>query len=118
MSPQGKTILSQHHGRITGTLRDAVLGRDAATCRNGCQATVWFREYDLIPTLLTVLQDANSPHADLAAETLLELLEHLYDELAGTRDRSDRRDPQMIRRYVVARWSRPCSDSGSTSGGK
>ena len=101
MSPRWKTVLSQQHGRITGTLRDAVLGRDAATCRNGCQAAVWFREYDLIPTLLTVLQDANSPHADLAAETLLELLEHLYDELAGTRDRSDRRDPQMIRRFVV-----------------
>ena len=34
-------------------------------------AAVWFREYDLIPSLLTVLQDVNSPHADMAAETLL-----------------------------------------------
>ncbi len=101
MSPEWKAIIRQHHGRITGTLRDAVLGSDVQMCRNGCQAAVWFREYDLIPTLLTVLQDANSPHADLAADTLLGLLENLYDELAGTRDRSDRRDPQLIRRYVV-----------------
>jgi HEAT repeat protein len=101
MPPQWKAIIRQHHGRITGALRDAVLSRDETTCRNGCQAAVWVREYDLIPTLLTVLQDANSPHADLAAKTLLELLEELYDELAGTRDRSDRRDPQLIRRFVV-----------------
>ena len=32
---------------------------------------------------------------------MLELLEHLYEELAGTRDPSDRRDPQSIRRYLV-----------------
>jgi hypothetical protein len=37
----------------------------------------------------------------MAAEALLSLLESLYEELAGTRDRSDRRDPQMIRRFVV-----------------
>ena len=78
-----------------------MLDREEQRCRNGCQAAVWFREYDLIPTLLAVLQDAASAHADLAAETMLELLESLYDELAGTSHRSDRRDPQLIRRYVV-----------------
>ena len=101
MSPRWRSIIRQHHGRMTGALRDAVTGGDATMCRNGCQAAVWFREYDLIPTLLTVLQDPNSPHADMAAEALLSLLESLYEELAGTRDRSDRRDPQMIRRFVV-----------------
>ncbi len=101
MSLRWKAIIAQHHDRLLGALRDAVLDRDPQRCRNGCQAAVWFGQYDLIPTLLSVLQDVNSPHADLAAATMLELLESLYDELAGTRQRSDRRDPQMIRRYVV-----------------
>ena len=101
MSPQWKSIIRQNQGRLSGALRDAVVGSDSQLFRNGCQAAVWFREYDLIPTLVTVLQDAKSPHADLAGETVLELLEHLYEELAGTRDPSDRRDPQSIRRYLV-----------------
>ncbi len=101
INPRWKSIIDQHHGRMTGALRDAVAGGDEAMCRKGCRAAVSFREYDLIPTLLTVLQDVNSPHADMAAEAMLSLLESLYDELAGTRDRSDRRDPQTIRRFVV-----------------
>ncbi len=84
MSSRWQSILSQHHGRLLGALRDAVLDRQEQRCRNGCQAAVWFREYDLIPTLLAVMQDAASAHADLAAATMLELLESLYDELAGT----------------------------------
>ncbi len=101
MSSRWQSILSQHHGRLLGALRDAVLDPQEQRCRNGCQAAVWFREYDLIPTLLAVMQDAASAHADLAAATMLELLESLYDELAGTSQRSDRRDPQLIRRQVV-----------------
>jgi len=101
MSRRWRAIIAQHHDRLIGTLRDAMLDSDPERCRNGCQAAVWFGQYDLIPTLLAVLQDVNSRHADLAATTMLELLEGLYDELAGTRQRSDRRDPQMIRHYVV-----------------
>jgi hypothetical protein len=101
MNSRWRSIVSQHHGRLLGALRDALLDRDAQRCRNGCQAAVWFREYDLVPTLLAVLQDAANNHADLAAATMLELLEGLYDELAGTSPRSDRRDPQLIRRQVV-----------------
>jgi hypothetical protein len=101
MSPRWKSIIGQHHGRMTGALRDAVLDADANRCRNGCQAAVWFREYDLIPTLLAVLQGRGGRHADVAAGSLLGLTERLYDELAGTSQRSDRRDPHLVRRHVV-----------------
>ena len=101
MSPRWRSIIGRHPGRLTGALRDALLDSDPERCRNGCRAAVWFCEYDLIPTLLTVLQDPGGGHAGLAAEALLELLESLYDELAGTSQRSDRRDPQQIRRRVV-----------------
>ena len=60
-----------------------------------------FRDYDLVPTLLAALDGATGPHAALAAQTTLDLVCTLCDELAGGRDPSDRRDPQMIRRYVL-----------------
>ena len=118
MNPRWRAIIDRHQGRLTGALRDAVLDSDAERCRNGCRAAVWFREYDLIPTLLTILQDANSRHAGLAAETMLELLENLYDELTGTSQRSDRRDPQQIRRQVVGSLESAVGATGSTSGGR
>jgi len=97
-----KMVIRRHPGRMSQTLRDALLGSDLAMCRSACRAAVWFREYDLAPTLLTVLEDETSPHSDLAAETLAELVNLLYEELAGERDETSRRDPQSIRRYVLS----------------
>ena len=101
MKPEWKTIIRQHRGRLTGALRDAILGTDPGLCENGCRAAVMFRDYDLVPTLLTALDSSTQPNAELAAQTALELVEALCEELAGGRDPSDRRDPQMIRRYVL-----------------
>jgi HEAT repeat protein len=101
MKPEWKTIIRQHRGRLTGALRDAILGADPGLCENGCRAAVMFRDYDLVPTLLTALESSARPNAELAAHTARELVEALGDELAGGRDPSDRRDPQMIRRYVL-----------------
>jgi HEAT repeat protein len=102
MKPEWKSILMQHHGRLTRPLRDALLGTDARLCENACNATVLFREYDLIPTLLMVLEGPAQPHADMAARTVIQLVESLYDHLAGSGDALDRRDPQLIRRYVLS----------------
>src|SRR5208282_2217561 len=55
MKPEWKTVIRQHRGRLTGDLRDAVLGTDPGLCENGCRAAVTFRDYDLVPTLLTAL---------------------------------------------------------------
>ena len=101
MKPEWKTIIRQHRGRLTGALRDAILGTDVGLCENGCRAAVMFRDYDLIPPLLTALDSSAQPNCDLAAKTVLELVQALCEEVAGGRDPSDRRDPQMIRRYVL-----------------
>jgi len=101
MKPEWKTIIRQHRGRLTGALRDAVLGTDPGLCENGCRAAVMFRDYDLVPTLLAALDGSAEFNAELAAQTALELVEALCEELGGGRDPSDRRDPQMIRRYVL-----------------
>ncbi len=101
MKPEWKTIIRQHRGRLTGALRDAILGTDPDLCEKGCRAAVMFRDYDLVPTLLSALDSSAQPNAELAAQTAVELVTALYEELAGGRDPSDRRDPQMIRRYVL-----------------
>jgi HEAT repeat protein len=101
MKPEWKTIVRQHRSRMTGAIRDAILDDDDSVCEKGCRAAVTFRDYDLISTLLTVLDSPDQPHAELAANTVLELVQALCEELAGGRDPSDRRDPQMVRRYVV-----------------
>ena len=96
-----KEIIRQNHGRMTRTLRDALLGVDIQMFINGCRAAIWFREYDLIPALLNLLEDPRRQHADPAGETLLELTGQLYEELAAPRDYSSRRDPQLVRQHVV-----------------
>ena len=101
MKPEWKAIIRQHRGRMTRTLRDAILGTDPVLCENACRATVWFGDYDLVPTLLSAMEASTQPNADLSARTVMELVEALYDELAGAHDPADRRDPQLLRRYVV-----------------
>lgn len=96
-----RELLSEYQGRLSAALRDAVLANDPQHCANGCSAIVWFGEYDLIPTLITATEDATNVNLELAAQTLLEVAELLYQELAAPRDYRQRRDPQLVRRHVV-----------------
>jgi HEAT repeat protein len=113
LSDRWKAILREHSSRITRTLREALSSDDSAMCGTACRAVVWFHEYDLVPTLLNVLEDHRNPNADLAAQTLQEMAKQLYEQLEGSRDKEDRHGPQAIRRSVVNcleqsvnRWSR------------
>ena len=58
-------------------------------------------EYDLIPVLVTAAEDQHNPNQDKAAGTILALAELLNDKLATPRDYRNRRDPQIVRRFVV-----------------
>lgn len=101
MPERWKEIIRRQHGRMTQAIRDALLGADRQMCLNACRAAVCFREYDLVPTLLNILEDRTAERAEIAAETMLELVGQLYEELAGPRDYSDYRDPQLVRRHVL-----------------
>ena len=95
-------IFRENRGRMSSTLRDAVLGSDSQMFANGCQAILWFREYDLMPALINASEDEANPNSDTAAKTIVELSELLYQELAGPRDYQERRDPQLVRKHVVS----------------
>jgi HEAT repeat protein len=97
-----KEIIRQNQGRLTRTLRDAMLGTNRQMFLNACRAAVWFREYDLIPTLLNLLEDPHRQKADKAGKTLLEVSGQLYDELAAPREYGNHRDPQLVRQHVIS----------------
>jgi len=101
-----RAIIEERRGRMTQAVRDAVLSGDRRLCVNGCRAAVWFREYDLIPALVNVLEDHSSPNGELAGATLVELVNLLYTELADTQKNSARRDPELARRHVIGSLER------------
>ncbi len=101
MPASWKAILRRRHGQLGAVLRDSILGTDPHLFKNACNAAVWFREYDLIPTLLSALEDLDNDQPDLLAETLSDLVNQLYEELEGRRSPLDMRDPKLVRRYVL-----------------
>lgn len=96
------SIVQDQPHRMTRALRDAVLSSQRQFCHNGCRAAVWLREYDLVPALLTALEDSSNPNADLATAALSELVELLYRELITSHGQGGGRDPRAVRRRVVS----------------
>lgn len=96
-----KAIISEYRGRLVPALRDAVVSTEPQLCANGCRAIVEFREYDLMPALVNAMEDGANPNASLAAATLLELAQALYEDLTSTRDPRRRRDPRIARKHVT-----------------
>jgi len=97
-----KERIKDRPGRLNRALRDAILDTNRQSCAVACEAVRWLGEYDLAPALINAAEDTANPNAELVATTLLQLVAHLYDELAAPRDYSRRRDPQIVRGHVVS----------------
>jgi HEAT repeat protein len=93
--------VEESHERMVPALREAVIAADRQTCVNGCRATVWLHQYDLIPALVTGLEDAGNPNAAVLSETLGDLSELLCEELAAPRQRTQWGDAHFARRRAV-----------------
>ena len=88
-------------GRLSSAIRDAILGTEPQLRANGCAAVIAVREFDLVPALINAAEEEANPSAKLAAETVLALADLLYEELAAPRDYAQRRDPQLLRQFVI-----------------
>jgi len=95
-------FVADHQTPLAGALRDTLLEHDDRTCANACELVLTYHHWDLLPVLVNVAEDSSHPQAQRAAATLLDLVQRFYDELAAGRDYSDRRDPQLVRRHLVA----------------
>jgi HEAT repeat protein len=96
-----KQIIHQHPGRLTAAMREAMLGPDESQYANACAAALMFGDFDLIPTLLIMLEDQSQEKAELAAQTMLQLATQLYEQLAHP-DESSSRDLQWVQQHVVS----------------
>ncbi len=93
--------IRESHAHMTRALRDVILEKDTQICANGCEAVLWFREYDLIPALINAVTDQGNPNTDLVGGTLLDLVGSLYDELASPAEVRAHRDPQLLREHTI-----------------
>lgn len=98
---RAKEIIGQHHVYMAQAMREAILGNDAQLCLNACTAAVWSCHYDVIPALLAVLENQDNPNAPAAAKTLMQLVDLLYTELAGSPQAASHRNVSLIRNRVV-----------------
>ena len=101
LDPKWREVLHEYRGTMSHALRDALLSGDSQSCANSCQAILWFHEYDLMPALITVLENSSNPKAPLATSTALSLAELFYDDLAGTKNFKPRQDPRTLRGHLV-----------------
>src|SRR5690606_33388022 len=73
--PGWESVLAEKCGRLADTFRDAILGPDRRLAAYACEAICTFREYDLVPVLITALEAPGNPFADLAGRTIVRLAE-------------------------------------------
>lgn len=97
-----RRIIAQFAGRMTRAIRDSLLDDDPQVCLNAYRATVWLREYDLVPVLLSVLEDADNPNSALACRTLIQLVDLLHEDLTKPDLPEGRRDCHLFRHGVVS----------------
>ncbi|MBN2295720.1 MAG: HEAT repeat domain-containing protein [Pirellulales bacterium] len=96
-----RSRIRKSNSQMTQALRDMILETDKQICTNGCEAVLWFNEYDLIPALINAVTDQANPNVELAGRTLMSLIESLYTELASPGKVRARRDPQLLREHTI-----------------
>ncbi len=101
LSLEQKEYLQEGRGRMSGALRDAVLSEDDQLFVNACELVEQFKEFDLISTLVTLAENQKNKHAEAATAFVLRLVEQLSERVHGPRDYQDRRDPQLLCRFVL-----------------
>ena len=101
LPPEWREIVRSNATRLGRALRDAVVSTDPQLGQGGCQAAVFFRDYELIPALLTALEDQANSRSEHSGRALLELVESLHAELSGSGPCEPLRDPWVVREQVM-----------------
>lgn len=95
-------IIAERPDRLLGAIRSMIVGTDQDQFKAGCEVLRYFKEYDLLPALVTAVEEPTNENADLAAVTLLELSSSLYEELSSRKSKRRRRDPSLVRRNLIS----------------
>ncbi len=100
LDARGREIVLRRHRLLGRAIREAIQSSDSEEFARGVAATLEFRDFDMLPTLLQVAEDEANSHRDAAAQHVLKLAELLYEDLAAGRN-SQTRDPQLTRTHVL-----------------
>ena len=96
LSERWKLQIARQPRQISPAVRHAILSTEAELCGNGCDALLYIREFELIPALVTGIENPDNPQATLVAQTLLSLCKLLQEEISGPRDKPRLQDPVRI----------------------
>ena len=97
-----KDVTLEHRGRLTKAIRDAIFSRAERRSANGGDAAGVWREYEIVPALLTVVRSSEPAQAAQASRTMIELVQSLHVELEQTRDSRARRASQLAHAHVAS----------------
>ncbi|MCL4190882.1 MAG: hypothetical protein KJZ87_03985 [Thermoguttaceae bacterium] len=100
LAERPRRIVYQHQEAMAEAIREAILSADEQACSNGCLAAAWFREYEVMPTLVHALE-SGSRHGELLGRTLVETADSLCRDLADPNIDLRRGDPQLVRWRVL-----------------
>ena len=102
----GLAFFRARAARMTSTLRTAILDAEDPLRSNACRAALLLNEVDLIPALVSVLEDTRDPSGTEMARTLIELTDCLARQLLDPEATSSRRDPTAVRDNVLGALER------------
>jgi HEAT repeat protein len=91
-----RAMIAERPGRVSGAARDSILGADVQLRDCGCEVALGTRDHDLIPVLVSAVEDKNNSQAEKAAQTLLALCEMLQEDLSVSRTTSKARDSRAV----------------------
>ena len=106
LDERGLDFFRARAARMTSTLRAAILDVEDPLRSNACRAALILNEVDLIPALVSVLEDQRDPGGTEIARTLIELADCLANQLLDPQATAARRDPQAVRNNVLGALER------------
>ncbi len=96
-----RSYIQEARGRMSGALRDAILTQEEQLFANACQVVEQLSDFDIIPTLVTLVENQKSNHVKAATALMQKLVAQLSEWVHGARDESENRDPKAFQRFVL-----------------
>ena len=106
LDEKGLAFFRARAARMTNTLRAAILDIEDPLRSSACHAALLLSEVDLIPALVSALENHHDPGGNEIARTLMELSYCLAGQLHDPQAPAGRRDPTAVRDNVIGALER------------
>ncbi len=83
LDPQCRQIVVQNADRLTPVINEVLENSSPSELAAACEAAMTYRLYAVIPALAQAIVRAASAHTEIIAQTILQLTDQFYSDLAG-----------------------------------